>query len=160
MANERPTKWSRSHPRKLMTVENAIALRNEMGWLVQPNQPTNQSSPQPWMIKKKAKSEREERERERKRREKKEERKEGRTACLKGAWCDSIAKDSSSAAWILWAFRALFSTIITREATNYGFAWRASSSQEKMEERRRRVDRLRDRGWRDRGEQARPGDWR
>ena len=40
-----------------------------------------------------------ERERERRGREKikkKEKRKEERSACLKGAWCDSIAKDSSS----------------------------------------------------------------
>ena len=147
-----------------MTVENAIALRNERGWLGY-NQPTEPRH-NPWMIKKKkrrekkkrrAKSERraeEERGEEKKGKKVEKKRKEGRTACLKGAWCDSIAKDSSSEAWILWAFRALFSTIITREATNYGFAWRASTNQEEMEERRRRVDRLADRGWGDRGEQA------
>ena len=51
--------------------------------------------------KRRAKSERraeEERGEEKKGKKVEKKRKEGRTACLKGAWCDSIAKDSSSEA--------------------------------------------------------------
>ena len=78
-----------------MTVENVIALRDERGEEGVAYDRTDQPVSLPAVNGKRQR----ERERERRGREKikkKEKRKEERSACLKGAWCDSIAKDSSS----------------------------------------------------------------
>ena len=77
-----------------MTVENVIALRDERGEEGVAYDRTDQPVSLP-AVNGKRQRERERRGRE-KSKKKKEKRKEERSACLKGAWCDSIAKDSSS----------------------------------------------------------------